>query len=531
MDPIFQFLGRLHPMILHAPIGIAIALVSLELLALIRPARLSTTPAWRAPLAWLLAGSAAASVGSGLILHEEGGYPSPAADLHQWLAIAVGVLSLIAAVLLQLRKPRAYAAALVLLTASLIPAGHFGATLTHGETFLTEPFNPRPAFTPPPAPPTPATSLFARTIQPIFDRSCVSCHGTERQKGGLAMHTAQALLAGGDYGPVIVPGDAAASELVRRLHLPDTDDEHMPPKSKPQLSDEEIKSIEDWINAGASTTALLPDALITPSPATPSTIARSGESIPTLPVPAPPPARPDAAALAALTAAFLHVEPASPDSPMLIISAAAVAPTIDDDHAERLFGPLRGFIADLDLSRSRITDRTLSLAAQMPNLSRLNVSATTITDAGIAALSAHPAIEELVLTRTAVTAAIHPSLASIPSLRRVYLWKSGVGIDDAATLRAQLARITFNFGDSSTTPAIETEPAVVLTNAAPAPAATTSATSSPTLTPTNTACPVTGKPLDPAIAIVHNNKVIGFCCKHCLAQFLDDPAKFADKIK
>jgi hypothetical protein len=57
---------------------------------------------------------------------------------------------------------------------------------------------------------------FARSIQPILERSCADCHGGARPKGGFSVATRAALLKGGSNGePAIVPGHAEESDLVR----------------------------------------------------------------------------------------------------------------------------------------------------------------------------------------------------------------------------------------------------------------------------------------------------------------------------
>ncbi len=49
-----------------------------------------------------------------------------------------------------------------------------------------------------------------------------------------------------------MPGSPDDSELVRRISLPDDDDERMPPsKFHKDLTDEEIQMIRDWISQGA----------------------------------------------------------------------------------------------------------------------------------------------------------------------------------------------------------------------------------------------------------------------------------------
>src|SRR6516162_2079107 len=70
---------------------------------------------------------------------------------------------------------------------------------------------------------------FARDVYPVLRKTCFECHGPHKQKGGLRLDSPAAALRGGRRGPVIVPGQAAKSELYRRVALPRGDKDAMPP--------------------------------------------------------------------------------------------------------------------------------------------------------------------------------------------------------------------------------------------------------------------------------------------------------------
>jgi len=102
-----------------------------------------------------------------------------------------------------------------------------------------------------PGPARPAESIDdARSVLTVFRRHCRECHGRDVQESGLRIDDHRAALAGGDSGPVIVPGDPAASELLRRVRLPRDDAEAMPPQGA-GLATAEILALERWIAAGA----------------------------------------------------------------------------------------------------------------------------------------------------------------------------------------------------------------------------------------------------------------------------------------
>lgn len=514
LESLLQFGGRLHPMILHAPIGLMIGLVFVEAVGLARARPLGREV--RLALVWLTVISAGASIATGLLLNRAGGYPSGAAGVHQWVAIGAGTSVLLAAIAAQARSAAAYGFFLLVGAGLLIPAGHLGAGMTHGEDFLFEPF--RPARETGPIVPasgraagevTHPASAYARLIAPILEDHCYSCHGPAKRKGGLSLHTPQFIIAGGDSGVPIVPGDPEASDLVRRLRLPIDDDEHMPPRSKDQLQPGEKQLLEAWIRAGASfeseeDPALAPSERSSSEPVVPATsvVAASPEAI------------------AALRDHLVHVEPVSRESPLLVIDAAAVAGSLGDAEVESLLRPVAGQVSDLSLARSKVSDQSMDLITALPHLRRLNLSATSIGDAGVARLSEHAALEELIITQTAVTDAGLAAIARAPKLKSIYLWACPVTPGGLAAVRHDHEDIDIDAGDVEPAQPIATEPDVVLKDSAVA----------VDLRPVNATCPVSGKPVDAAYAVVHRGKVVGFCCPRCVGQFLEEPSKYEANI-
>ncbi|NBV46535.1 MAG: DUF1549 domain-containing protein, partial [Planctomycetia bacterium] len=88
--------------------------------------------------------------------------------------------------------------------------------------------------------------FFERTVRPLLAERCLECHG-EMQEGGLRLDSRSAVLAGGDSGPAVVPGDPAASLLVRAIHYTDPAYQ-MPPAGK--LSGRELSVFEEWVRRG-----------------------------------------------------------------------------------------------------------------------------------------------------------------------------------------------------------------------------------------------------------------------------------------
>ncbi len=83
----------------------------------------------------------------------------------------------------------------------------------------------------------------------VLAARCVECHGTDAQESSLRLDSRAAMLKGGDFGPAIVAGKGAASELVRRITT--TNPEQMMPPEGERLSKEEVAAITAWIDADA----------------------------------------------------------------------------------------------------------------------------------------------------------------------------------------------------------------------------------------------------------------------------------------
>ena len=86
-------------------------------------------------------------------------------------------------------------------------------------------------------------------VKPILAAKCFSCHGAKQQQSGLRLDRRQPALRGGDYGPVITPGNSAESKLILRI----TGSEaglQMPPTGA--LEDDEIAVLRAWIDQGAN---------------------------------------------------------------------------------------------------------------------------------------------------------------------------------------------------------------------------------------------------------------------------------------
>ncbi|MFH5806588.1 PSD1 and planctomycete cytochrome C domain-containing protein [Alienimonas sp. DA493] len=92
--------------------------------------------------------------------------------------------------------------------------------------------------------------FFEREVRPLLAERCYSCHsaGAESLKAGLSVDSRAGLLAGGDSGPALAPGDTEASLLIEAVRY-ESYAYDMPPSGK--LPDDEIAALERWVAMGA----------------------------------------------------------------------------------------------------------------------------------------------------------------------------------------------------------------------------------------------------------------------------------------
>jgi hypothetical protein len=88
-------------------------------------------------------------------------------------------------------------------------------------------------------------------VKPILNKKCIACHGGVKREAEFSLLFRQEALAKAESGKyAIVPGDAAHSELVKRITATDPQ-ERMPYKKDP-LTKEEIDILTQWIEEGAA---------------------------------------------------------------------------------------------------------------------------------------------------------------------------------------------------------------------------------------------------------------------------------------
>lgn len=276
-------------------------------------------------------------------------------------------------------------------------------------------------------------TAFDAIVAPIFEARCVSCHGADKTKGRLALHTWERVVKGGASGPLWVAGKPAESELVRRLLLPADDEERMPPSDEPQLAREEIALLERWVAAGASPSIALADLKLSPEllekaaglaerlrASGPGATVRDAvwELDPTAVAAARQPLAQRVAAVQQRFPGALGYE--SRTSAELHFTTTGLGREFGDADLA-LLRPLADALVVLDLSGSAVTDRSAELLREFRALRVLRLNRTDAGDGVAAALRNHPRLEVLALHGSAISAAGLRALQAAGALRKVHI--------------------------------------------------------------------------------------------------------------
>jgi hypothetical protein len=412
-----QFLGRFHLLSVHFPIVLVLLIPLFELAG--RESRFQHLRA-SVDFMWALAALSSLSAATlGWCLARSGAYSGRLVAQHMWSGLSVAAVCC----LCWMARGRVYWMLLGLAVALVSFAGYRGGQLSQGENHLLEQMpssmkrllglgaptayrRSDPQF------------YYGAHVEPILIDHCYECHGPDKQKGRLRMDSLEAVMRGGKHGVVIKAGNTKGSELMRRITLPSSDDDAMPPQGKRPLSANEIKLIELWIAAGASPTIAANGIKGAPVSADPVAAEAKFEPI-----------DPDAvararaglgSAVAALKKRYPGViEYESRGSAKLTVDASLMGAKFGDEDLAAL-APVAGEIVAGDFSGTSITDRSAAVLAGMKELRVLRLMRTRITDSTVNQLGSLAQLESLSVFDTGVTPGCLSMMERLPKLQHVY---------------------------------------------------------------------------------------------------------------
>lgn len=373
---------------------------------------------------------------SGFFLGKETGTKGDLLYWHQWLG---GGLALLAAIWYWLNsiqfENQIFTKILqVAIVALVLFTGHYGGMVTHGEDFLALPTEKREEKIPE------NPLIYKDVVGRILDNKCVSCHNPNKKKGELLMTSLEGLLKGGEVGNTIIPGNPEESEIIRRLHLPLDDEEHMPPDGKQPMSETEIQILERWIALGISDTlrlehlenseplADLVKGLMEPDP------AEKWAKFPPI----------ADSTLQNLSSDYLTIKRIASNS-----NALSIDVYLPPEYNSKTITDLKRVaenIVELDLSGLPIGKEEIALVASTKNLEWLEIDKTSVTDKEIDTLRTLLKLHTLKIYDTAIGDKSLLVFREMPNLKNLYLWETSVSKEALEQLKIDLPLLKVNDG-------------------------------------------------------------------------------------
>lgn len=425
-----QSVGRMHPLLLHIPIG---AIVVVDILLFFKD---KFSEIAKGVLA-LAAVTAVVTAIMGVILSNEGGYNEDTLNPHKLTGSILSFLLAGAYFVSSNRKALNITSGVSFVF--LLIAGHYGSVLTHGDDFVFEPLfskeeNKKVV--------TDSTSLFAAAIQPLFDQKCTGCHNEKKSKGGLVLSTLGGIAKGGDDGAVWKSGAPHTSLLMKRILLPEGHEDHMPPKGKAQLGASEVQLLFQWILSGADTAKAwtqyhptdsvrrLAEQFIRSNSKGPSEARYTFE-----------PASPET--IEKLNDPYRTVTPIALNEPAL----AATFFIRNEYKSSKLedLAKIKDQLVSLNLSKMPVSDADCEVIRTFTQLEKLNLNFSSITVKGIETLSSLPELTSLSIAGTSLDFNSLKTLKDFKKLKEVFVWNTPASADVAA-LEKVIPGLAWNTG-------------------------------------------------------------------------------------
>lgn len=420
-----QVAGRLHPLVLHFPI------VLLLMAVVILWIREKSWKSFGSSFLLMGANFAGVTVVAGLILATED-YEGEALAWHKWL----GVVSLGFSVLLYFFLDKVQGSFRLIASAFaavLLATGHLGANLTHGEDFLLAPLMSKEVKTVA----LEDAEVFKDLVQPIFETKCIACHKEGKIKGELRMDHMEGIQKGGKSGTFVLAGNPDESLLIQRIHLPLENEEHMPPKNKLQLTDEELEILRLWVAGGASLDQKVTE-LSQEEPLFQLASNRfSAQKTYTFPAA-------DSDDIEELNNFFRKVKPVFPGSPALEVAYFG-ASTFDPNSLSEL-KKVGKQVVKINLNRMPLEKVDLLFLSGFQNLEEIQLNFSGITAEHLKGLTGIKTLRSLAVSGNSLGQAGLEELRKITQLKRLYIWQSGLGEKDRDELKKALPATLIDFG-------------------------------------------------------------------------------------
>lgn len=254
------------------------------------------------------------------------------------------------------------------------------------------------------------------------------------------------LMKGGKDGKVIETGNAAESEMIKRLLLPVDNDDHMPPREKPQLTEQQIALLHWWIENNNDFSKKVKE-LNQPDKIKPILIALQKAvevKKQTVDYPLTAVEKADDKIVEQLKQRNIIVLPVVQNSNYLLVNFVT-HPVITKDDLQLLL-QLKKQIVWLKLDNIKLDEQLVSTIAQLVNLTKLYLSNSSITDKDLKSFQSLSNLIYLNLVGTTVTAQGLLQLKNLKKLQALYLYQTNVSKTDWGIIKKEFPKTQVDSG-------------------------------------------------------------------------------------
>lgn len=430
-----QAFGRLHPLLLHFPIVLLIALMAWEFFRFNQEKNpfIDSIEQWISDI-WIV-GAALTGLTTifGLLLSKESGYVGDTLFWHKWAAVTLFIVFSATYWLRNLSFYQKLNSRLLIgfISILLLSTGHWGSELTHGDGFVLEPFQQgKPIYIE-------DAIVFHHMVKPIYEKKCMSCHNPEKKKGELDLSSIEGILKGGKSGKLFITGKPEISLLLERIHLPLEDKKHMPVSGQPQLTDEEKMILSLWIKGNATFTKKVLEL-----PATDSLRMMGNKLFVSINDESQNYDFSEASqeTIDQLTNEYRTIATLAKNSPALRVHIFNKS-EFNSKKLEELIA-IKKQIVFLSVAKMPVKDLDLLTIAQFENLERLELNFTNITAKGLIALKSLKHLKSISLSGTRVNFQdLKLAMQELKKLQAIYLWDTPLTADDLKALSTKFKSV------------------------------------------------------------------------------------------
>ena len=441
---ISSFFGRLHPLLVHLPIGFLILSVLIETYSNLFKNQINNRII---VFSWFLGFiSSAISALFGWFLAQTGLYIEENLYLHKLFGFILVGISFFAWIMrlsffkdFVPNKFKLFSNLAIIII--LFITGHNGGNLTHGENYLFEyaPEEIKNRFVenhnllPEISISLDSIKLYSNLVEPILINKCISCHNNELKRGNLDLSSLSQLIKGGNAGSPIDKINPRNSLIFKRIVLPIDNIKFMPPDG-PIVSYDEINTILWWIkNSDKSNDFLssieIPDEIKISLNKMYSLDFSDKEWFEKIII-----QKLDESKLVNIDKSIFQIKFISGNKKF--VSVKYLKDNLSEDEFNQL-NDIKDHIAYLFIKDSNLSDKSLLNFLNLKNLVNLDIQKNSISDEGVKILQKLENLEVLNLYGTKISKNSLETIESFKNLKRVYVWDTKISKKDLENFNRQ----------------------------------------------------------------------------------------------